>query len=259
MGKKKRDSEKRPRFEWTHATTAEEVTEITLTYDPATDTVSFAQPVTDTYHQVSYERSKHPKILNRVPLQGVALKLGSNDALEDFDLLVAIDTTNRVINGREVSVTGTVLGAWVDEPHRSARALSYRTPFCLEFAGLAEPREKIGWVMAMKELASNGHLPAAGKIGIVVDAYLGDIPEINARNQAIIGNLALPKNFTLIYASSDVGREYGANTLIKYADQASRQVLDYIEEGRCKSVESTLSGHLFKGYRVVLGKETLSS
>ena len=53
--------------------------------------------------------------------------------------------------------------------------------------------------MAIKELASNGHLPVAGKVGIVVDAYLGDIPEINARNQAIIENLALPKNFTLIY------------------------------------------------------------
>lgn len=259
LGKKKRDPGKKPRFEWTYATISEKVTEIKLTYDPATDAVYFAQPVENTYHQVSYERSKGPKVLNRVPLQGEALRLSSNDALEDFDLLVAIDTNTKVINGLEISVTGIVLGVWVSEPDCGARALSYRTPFCLEFSGLAEPREKIGWVMAIKELSYHGHLPAKGRIGIVVDAYLGEIPEINAHKKAIIGNLALPRNFTMLYASSDVGREYGANTLIKHADQASTQVLNYMQEGRAEPVRPTLSGQPFKGYRLILGKETLSA
>ena len=171
----------------------------------------------------------------------------------------SFQTNPKVINGYELSVTGIVLGVWVTESDRDALAISYRTPFCLEFSSLAEPREKIGWVMAIKELASHGHLPAKGKIGIVVDAYLGEIPDINARKKAIVGKLALPPNLTLLYASADVGGEYGANTLIKYADQASSQVLNYIQEGRAEPVEPTLSGQPFKGYRLILGKETLSA
>ncbi|AQZ96172.1 hypothetical protein ACFSB1_08585 [Halopseudomonas phragmitis] len=259
MGKKKRDAKKQPRFEWTYAAFSEKATEITLTYDPATDAISFAQPVENTYHQVSYERSKGPKVLNRVPLQSRALKLSSNDALEGFDLLVAIDTNTKVINGLEISVTGIVLAVLVSDPDCGSRALSYRTPFCLEFSGLAEPREKIGWVMAIKELASHGHLPAKGRIGIVVDAYLGEIPEINARKRTIVGSLALPQNFTLLYASSDVGGEYGVNTLIKHADQASTQVLNYMQEGRAEPVRPTLSGQPFKGYRLIFGKQAPST
>ena len=96
LRKKKRDPGRKPRFDWTYATISEKVSEISLSYDPETDTVSFSQPVENTYHQVSYERSKGPKVLNRVPLHGEALKLSSNNALEEFDLLVAIDTNTRV-------------------------------------------------------------------------------------------------------------------------------------------------------------------
>lgn len=254
MGRKKRQTKQKPRSEWTHATTSGEVTEIALTYDPLTDTVSFATPVDNTYHEVSYERTKRPKVVNHTPLQGPALKLDSNRALEYFDLLVAIDTNNRLIADRELSVTGVILGSWVRDAQSGYKAISYRTPFCLEFVGLSEARERIGWSMALRELSSRGYLPGDTKAAVVIDAYLGAISAINAREEAVFTDFFLPENLTLLYASSDVGGEYGANLLIRLADQVSTQVLDHMEAGRSEPNNRILSGCPFNGYRVIFGK-----
>lgn len=258
MGQKKSKSERKSRSEWTHATTSGEVSEIGFSYDPVTDTVSFTTPVENTYHEVSYERTKRPKVLNRTPLSGADLKLQANPALKDFDLLVALDTNTRLISGCSLSVTGIVLGSWVSDPRTGSKSLYYRTPFCLEFVELCEPREKIGWIMALTELSARGHITEGTATAVVVDAHLADIPTINARKEPVFADVYLPVGVTLLYASADVGAEYGSNKLIRYADQVSTRVLEYMVAGRVEPNKKVLSGRPFKAFRIVRGKDAVS-
>ncbi|MFI8746412.1 hypothetical protein ACIGKL_14765 [Pseudomonas sp. NPDC077186] len=251
---KKQKIERNPRSEWTYATSSIEVSEISLKYDPVSDTVTFLSPLENGYHEASYEREKGPKILNRIPIKGQQLTLDPNSSLENFDLIIAIDTNTNIIGEREISATGVILANWVEDPTTESKSLCYKTPFCLEFTELSEPREKIGWIMALSELLKNNHLPKAGKIGVVVDSYLSEIPAINAKAEPIYENIFLPSNMTLLYASSDVGLEYTANKLIKYADQSAKLVLEHIKSGRASINEKVISGRPFKGYRKILGK-----
>ena len=80
MGRKKK-SRPKPRTESVYATTSGPVGEIALSYDSVTDTVRFETVVEKTYHEVSYERAKRPKVLNRTPLESADLQLDANCAL----------------------------------------------------------------------------------------------------------------------------------------------------------------------------------
>ncbi|MFV1942878.1 hypothetical protein VPH49_18860 [Pseudomonas luteola] len=251
---KKQKNERSPRSEWTYATSSIEVSEISLKYDPISDTVTFLSPFENGYHEASYERAKGPKILNRTPIESQQLTLDPNSSLESFDLIVAIDTNTNTIDEREISATGVILANWVDDLTTESKSLCYKTLFCLEFTELSEPREKIGWIMALSELLKNNYLPKNRKIGVIVDSYLGEIPAINARVEPVYENIFLPSNITLLYASSDVGLEYTANKLIKYADQSAKLVLEYIKSGRASINEKVVSGRPFKGYRIIFGK-----
>ena len=256
MKKRKGGTERKPRSEWAHASTAGEVTEISLHYDPKADEVQFNTPVVNTYHKVTYERPKGPKVLTRTPLLGPALQLDSNQALcKNYDILAAVDTNTRIISDLQISVTGIVLGLLVHDSQAGTNAIAFRTPFCLEFVGISGSPEKIGWAMAVHELVARSELPPGALVGLIVDSHLGELPGFNAREVPLTDDFLLPKGIEMIYASSDVGREYGANMLIQYADRASTLVLDYLEEGRAVPNRKVLKGCHFKGYCVIFGRE----
>lgn len=254
----KKKSKQKPRREVVYATTSCMAGEIKLSYNPITDSVDFITPVKNTYNEVSYERVKNAKVLNRTPLRPTKLKFNADCALEDFDLIVAVDTNSRIIGGRNLSVAGIVLGYWATDIRTQSRMISYQVPFCIEFVDLIEPRERIGWTMAVTELVSRRYFSYGTKIALIVDAYLDEIPSMNAREIPIQKNFFLPEGVTLLYASSDVGAEYGANKMIQQADRISKQVLDYMSNGRSGPNNKVMSGYPFKGYRIIFGKESNS-
>lgn len=245
----------RSRSESIYARTSGQVTEITLSYDSENDSVRFATPIENTYQEVSYERVKRPKILNRTPLTGPDLTLDANDALQGFDLVVAVDTNTRNFGGRDVSVTGIIVGTWVIEGRTRSRAIHYRTPFCIEFITASKAKEKIGWALALTELAKREQFPRGAASALIVDAHLGDVPSMNAREAPLVDGFYLPQGITLLYASADAGAEYCANKLIRTADRVSSLVLNYINTGRTAPYNKALRGPPFKGYRLTFGKQ----
>lgn len=252
---RKKKPERKPRTEAIYATTSGPVTEIALWCDADTGRLSFETPVEKTFHEVTYERKSRPKVVNRTPILGPELPTGYNQALRDFDPLIAVDTNTRIVGQQNLSVTGIVLGLWATDPKDGSPAIAYHTPFCIEFAELREPREKVGWFMALGELQRRGHLSRDGNAALVVDAYLEQLASINARKTTLVGPFYLPKGVTLLYASSDVGAEYVANKLLRAADRVSTQVLDYLESGRAAPNSHLLSGRPYQSYRVVFCKQ----
>lgn len=246
---------KKPRTEWIYARTKGKVNKIGLSYEPQSDTIKFETPMERTYHEVTYERKKGLKVLNRVPLEGNDLKLSSNRAMTDYDDIFAVDTNTRIIDEMSVSVTGIVCGKRYIDSKNNSLAVEYYTPFCIEFEELSDPKEKIGWIMAIQELTSRKLINAERKVALVVDAHLEELLEINNQEKLIFDDYMLPHNITLIYSSADVGREYVSNFLIKNADISSSMVLDYLEAGIVQLNQKELTRAPFKRYRVVIPKK----
>jgi hypothetical protein len=62
------EAKRKKRSEAIYATTASaETTEIVATYDHSTGQMSFGADMVNVYSEVTYERSKGPKVLSRIP------------------------------------------------------------------------------------------------------------------------------------------------------------------------------------------------
>ena len=82
------------------------------------------------------------------------------------------------------------------------------------------------------------------RIGLTVDSNLDSLDRYNSRDLPIHEEYFLPKNFTLIYASTDSGSDYVLNQLIKLCDREAELQLDSIERGVLSNeVFTKLSGH----------------
>lgn len=246
----KKDRTKKPRSESVYATTAGEVSEINISYDPATDTVSFESPVVNTYNVTSYKRRKGDKVLNRTKIDGPNLGFNPSNSLKEYDGIIAIDTNTVQIEDRVLSVTGIVHAKWALDNGKKDQ-IHFGTPFCLEYRDLAEPKEKIGWMMALHQLTINGYFADSERVAVVVDAFLGDISKMNSRDLPIFSSYYLPEPFTLIYASADSGQEHLANKLIRSADKAANMLIKFFKDGNGVPTNRTVTDSLFKGFRVV--------
>lgn len=229
-GKKSKKSKSvvKPRTAYTYFTSKEKITAIDISYNPVTGSFSTTTPIINSYHQVTYDRdNKPPKALSVTPLISDQLHLDANSALRCFDMMIAIDTNDKTINGEEHSATGIIVAEWLSDKADPKYTYAYETPFCVEYLSLLSPREIIGWCIALQHLNTVGLIKASAKIAIIVDSYLEDLPKFNSRSIPLYQDFYLPQQFTLIYASADAGAEFIANQLLKNADKAATLTLEY--------------------------------
>lgn len=57
---------------------------------------------------------------------------------------------------------------------------------------------------------------------------MGLIKDINERNTPVFGELYLPENVRMLYASSDKPNESAANKMLALADRQASQLIDHI-------------------------------
>lgn len=245
----KKNQPKNPRSESIYATTAGEVSEIEIFLD-SSGTISFGSPVTNTYNETSYKRRKGDKVLNRSKIDGPDLGFSPSESLKGYDTIVAIDTNTVAMDNRDLSVTGIVLAEWVSN-ESSQDCVSFGTPFWLEYNALSEPKEKIGWMMALHELSVRGYFSNSTHIAVIVDSFLNEIAQINAREIPVFKPYILPERCTLFYASADAGNEYLVNRLIRTADKSAYSVIKHFKNGKAMPNNKTVSDSLFKGFRVI--------
>ena len=75
----------------------------------------------------------------------------------------------------------------------------------------------------------------------MVDAHLGELNDLNARRTPLLDNYALPEWATLIYASSDTGKEYLANNCYHTATARLPESCRVLSMERLARKDSTLS------------------
>lgn len=242
-------SNRKPRSEYIYATTRDEVSEILLSFDPLTGAIEFDTPVIGSYAQVTYEREfpKGPKVINKVPLNPTALRFASDQSIfEDYDLLFAIDTNTRHINGISHSIGGFLYCELI----KKQQAIKWLVPFGIEFTDEHKP-ENFSWKIVMEHILEDPALKSVSRIGVLVDSEYSQIDNYNKRTMPIWGDVFLPTNVRLIYASTDTGKEFLINKLINEADKFSNFLLDHIERGSIPSEPNSIKS---PSYRKLFGK-----
>ncbi|NQV11261.1 MAG: hypothetical protein HQ527_08875 [Cyanobacteria bacterium] len=177
-----------------------------------------------------YQRPNKPKILTKVPTGDRPAKVNINQAIEDYELLLAVDTNTEVIAGQRLSVTAVVTARLVASADAGMKC-EYEIPLSIEFTSIHGNPERIGWVLALKELLRCNRINQSSMIGMVVDSELGLLTEFNSRREPLFGRDYLLGGIELIYGSSDAGAELVPNMLIKMADKASGTLLKQLKSG----------------------------
>lgn len=235
----KRRSKKKPRSYTVTLDMGKPVAVDGMLYDPKSAQVSLLNNGTplsteSAWSEQSYARKKGPKILSLAPLNPNAIFANPNRALEQFHEIYAVDTNTKILEEITVSVTGVVGGrnTKIDIPGHTA--VRYRPLNCIEFHNVSARPENLGWREVIKGIMNSPRYSNRRRIAIVVDSDLGMIGSYNKREEPIFSDFYLPKNFILIYASSDSGSENIANQMIRKADEISSVILG----GLAKSMTS---------------------
>src|SRR5262245_18900101 len=141
----KPDTERKPRNERILVTTQDEVSSINVRFDPVTGKFHFDKPVINSHSEVAYDRKKGEKIVSKVPVPSDELRIDPNAAIENcFDIVFAVDTNTKAIQGENISVTGVIECRRIfiaDQSGMAERVWHYSSPISFAFAGARDPAE----------------------------------------------------------------------------------------------------------------------
>lgn len=225
---------RKKRIEYIYGTTKKEVDSINLSIDKDSGEIFFESEMINTYSELSYDRTKKPKIISRIPQRPGRISFESDTALrENFDALCAIDTNTITHLGKTVSVVGVLLFRFVFISGKNGLEDYWKTNtvFCIEITNPKFNPEKLGWVTALEILMREHKIRAEERTGIITDHDLGNINALNSRKIPIIENIYIPQRMQFIYASADVGKENIANRMLSAADSVASQCLHALKNG----------------------------
>ncbi len=243
---------RKPRSEVVQGTTAGEVSNIEVRVAVDGSHVEFVTPMTNLRTEYSYERPKGPKVLNRTPADSSRAPFDVDDALKDFDLLVAVDTNTREVCAQRTSVTGVVLAYPVgDSRDGQQRGYWRRCPFAVEFSPRCGNPENFGWLAALQQLDKTDVWRIGLRVALIVDSDLDALQSYNAREAPFFENDFLPDGIQMIYASADAGGEKFANQLIRGADRVASEVLSHLADGEISLAPREYADGPVASFRIV--------
>jgi hypothetical protein len=174
--------------------------------------------------EVSYERPKGAKVLQRVFLDPAAPTADAQWSLRRYDRLYAIDTNTRRVAGGCITATA-VVECWfqpLDSQHEVAEIVSV---LAFTFDDEAESPERVGWRETITRIQNAPWYTSDLRVGLIVDSELDELPAYNTRQRPILGDFFLPPSFELNYASPEVAREGLANFMLARCNREANSIL----------------------------------
>jgi len=220
----KKNEDKIPRDHFVTGRTTELVESLTFHFDPITGVTSVLELDPNTLRsEISYQRKNgKDKVIYSTPAVGFsALNESHLDQLKkQFDYLIAVDT-NTIENpkrtqGCRVSVcASSAISQSLDALPADLQSQPVAAYLIFDPGPTVNP-EPLGWHLNISRLNT---IPALSskRVGVIVDSELRLVPDINARKIPYYGKHMLPKNMTLIYASSDKPETF-VNEMLKHCD-----------------------------------------
>lgn len=170
-----------------------------------------------------YKRdSNKPKFLNIIEFQKSSdFTVSHEEALQRFDHIWAIDTNKKEIFGELANVAVITEG--------DTNGSSEFTSTLAIIFGLTEGNSELfSWRKFISFVMSNLTDSSLKQFGLIVDSDLGKIRQYNSRELPIHGDFFLPENWTLIYATSDSGKESIFNRMLIESDKVSKKVMAWV-------------------------------
>lgn len=198
---------------------------IELTYDHINDSISLKNATTSNarIETVYKKASGKEKRTNSTPINSTSLSFKHyKGLLENFDLLVAIDTNTKSLNNQNISLT---MSCYLENPlpitnNRIMQGAHY---LFININDGLNP-EKLGWHTIISNHI-NMDIAKKFRIGIIVDSDLASHNSINERKAPYFDNFYLPDNMQLVYASSDSTTDSIVNQMIRFSDKYANAVM----------------------------------
>jgi hypothetical protein len=180
----------------------------------------------------AYQRSGKPlKVLTNAPADPAEITTDPNQILATYDLVIAVDTNTKVIDGTSVTVAVSIAVRGIEIEHpRIAFWLS--PPSGFEFHDATEPPERVGWWKTINDvLAWSAARGPGGSVALIVDSDLDKHRALMAREEPVVRGFYLPDNFRIIYGSVDAGTsDYIANCALQDCDKTAKKAIQRIAD-----------------------------
>ena len=194
--------------------------------------------------QISYDRSKRPKIQSRASVAGTRLASHPNQILEVADRVFWVDTNSRDHSGERVHTTATLLAQRFQQT-ATHTAYRWQRAHGLEFRGPVDRPEAFAWSETIERVRRNPSRLPHWHICLVVDSDLDLLASINARAMPIWRDYYLPANFSFVYASADVGKHDPLNAMMRLCDGEASRLFDAVvraEKGKLEPMQESVIG-----------------
>jgi SEC-C motif-containing protein len=177
-------------------------------------------------YKTIYDRKRKKKVINKIDLIQHQNAVDPDALLlQKFDLIYAIDTNTKNINGTLISVASVIL-CMLNLVTDDTFDIQYGHLQSLEFWNIKNHPENIAWMKAIQFITQDPANNPDRKIGIIVDSDLANLSAYNTGTLPIYSDFYLPKNFELIFASADAGtQEFLANHLISLCHKLAGSLL----------------------------------
>jgi hypothetical protein len=186
---------------------------------------SLGNPILDKINiKTSYDRENgKPKILNDISLEKTNFSVNTNEAIfKNFKMIYGSDTNYKIIDNKKICVSCLTILSYKDKKpdYHPIKALVFYVPKEVDL----NP-EHVAWKYFIKYVCSSKILPKDTKIGFTIDSDYDKLSDFNNGNIKILNNFEKPDNVSLIYASSDNGKEFITNKLIAAADKCAKEIM----------------------------------
>jgi hypothetical protein len=177
-----------------------------------------------------YTRKKGFKTINQIPMDNQFRIEHPDFHLSTYDHFLIVDTNTVTITGAKVSATCALAGTSETTHCGSGVELIFTfipTEY-YEFRNLGDKPEVMAWWFLIKGLQQDPAFSQEKRFAIIVDSEKGSLEDINCQRKPVFKQDYLPSNCRLLYASSDVGKEYGLNQLFSKCDKEAGKFANYL-------------------------------
>jgi hypothetical protein len=198
---------------------------------------------------LTYSRRKGTKTTVSISTDSRALIPHPNRPVQDFDVLLAVDTNYRLLRGQLVAVTAVLPAKNLPIRIPGKTSVALAKPEGFEIRNPAGSPERIGWMEVLIRYTNGPDYLPSQATALIVDCDINHHPGINQRILPVFGQYNLPTGITVVYASTDTPNDSIPNKLIGIADQISRSLLRQIEYKDDDSNLLTIDGRPYSQIR----------
>jgi hypothetical protein len=147
-----------------------------------------------------------------------------------FDVILAIDTNTKQIGNDLVSIS-CVFECYAKQINATQLQVSYRKHGNMAFRNCPNGEaERFAWSRLVMMVTSDPRYNEKLRVALITDHGLSRLAKYNTRELPIYQNFFLPSNFTLIYASSDIGKDNVLNALLIECEKDASSMFNQLEE-----------------------------